>query len=131
MPDLDVIGEQIGGADIEQHEGHHGDEGAEEQTALIVAENLDQRHLDAFFCLNSFLKLWCLGDRQPHPQTDGDQDDRGNERHAPAPAQKRILGYKVQQHPEDAGGQEKPDRRAQLREHTVPRALAFRSVFSG
>ncbi len=94
----------------------------------MLAEQFRNRHGNTLMLVDCLLEGRCFSDRKTNPQADDDQDDRGDEWNAPAPAQKRVLRDDLQQQPEDAGGEEKADGCAELREHAVPAPLAFRRI---
>ena len=56
------------------------------------------------------------------------QRGAGEERNAPAEREELLVGQPRRQQQEDAAGTDEADRRAELREHAVPRALARRRV---
>ena len=66
-----------------------------------------------------------------HHQADDHEHGRQQERHTPAPAHHRLGIVERLQQEERAVGQEEADRRAQLRERAVQRALVLRRVLGG
>ncbi len=89
---------------------------------------VDHRHLDPLVLVEHVLEGRRLGDAQPHVQADQHQQRAGQERDAPAAAEELRVAHRLAQQQEDAAGQEEADRRAELREHAVPGALARRRV---
>ena len=94
----------------------------------VVAEHDDHRHLDALAAVHGVAEDRRLGDRQPHVQADEHQHRAGEERNPPPEAEELLVAEQARQQQEHAAREEEPDRRAELREHAVPRALARRRV---
>ena len=94
----------------------------------MVAEDRQHRHVHALAAAERLLKDRRFGDRQPHVEADEDQHGAREKRQPPAECEELLVGEPRGEQQEDAAGEEEPDRRAELREHAVPRALAGRRV---
>jgi hypothetical protein len=97
----------------------------------MVTQHRPHRQPHRRLALQRLLEVRRLVDVQAHPQAEADQQRAGHERNAPAPLQEVVLAQAAAEHQEDAGRQQEAERRAQLREHAVPGALARRRVLGG
>ena len=89
----------------------------------MVAENNQHRHLRARAPIERFEKDGRLGNREPHVETNEHQSRAREKRQTPAVREELRVGEARGEQQEDTAGKEEPDRRAELREHAVPRAL--------
>ena len=94
----------------------------------MLAEYGRHRQLDALLALQRFAEHGRLMDLQPHVEADDDECGAGEERDAPAESKELIVGEPRREREEDAGRADEADRRAELREHSVPRAATRRRV---
>src|SRR5207342_2103176 len=95
------------------------------------AKDDDHRYLDAVLARQRRAEDGRLGNRQPHVEADEDECRARQERNAPAIGEELVVGEPFGQQQEDAAGKEEADRRAELGEHPVPRALVRRRVLDG
>ena len=116
---------------IEQDKGRHPRQRPGQQGELVPRQQGQDRRLDSLGLVDGLLELRRLGDAQPHPKADKDQQRTGDEGNTPAPAQKLLIRQRRRQHDEAQGRQDEADRRAQLREHAEPRPFALGRILRG
>src|SRR5579883_2604790 len=89
MDDLEAIGKNKGGVDIDRTHLSHPRESGEDDFPRLTLEYLDHRGARDPFVGNHFLKYRRFQDAEPDPQSDHDHDQAQPEWHPPPPAQKR------------------------------------------
>jgi len=114
--------------DIEQRIAHHHRRGAQQYRQPMLAEEFHQRHFHWFFlghCIGEHRRLMQF---QARIQAHHHQRSAEDERNAPAPAAKLLVIQAHGQNQEQTVGRQEAYRRAQLREHAEPGALALGSI---
>ena len=97
----------------------------------MPGQHRGHRQAFALVAIQGLLERRGLGDPQPHPQAHQHQGGTGQEWHPPAPGHELRLVKEMRQQQEHRGRTQEAQRRAQLREHAVPGALARRRVLGG
>ncbi len=97
----------------------------------MTAKDDFDRHGDALVLFDGFAEFRRLGDLQTDIEADGDEGEAGDEGNAPSVVEEILVAHRFRQDEEEAGGKDEADRRAELREHGVPAALAGGSIFGG
>ncbi len=69
-----------------------------------------------------------LGNRQLNIEAQENQDGTRQKRQAPAEGEKLLVGEPSGKHQENAAGKKESERRAELREHSIPGPLVGRRV---
>ena len=88
-----------------------------------------QRNFDLFLRGGNLSEYRRFVQRNADVQADNHQHGGEDKRHTPAPLHKLLVGQQPGEQQEGAVSEEEANRRAQLRERAVQRALARRSVF--
>ena len=114
-------GDQVGGVADE------GGRCADQDGAPVSAQHLRDRTTGRGTGSQQRRELLSLVHPEPHPQSDGDEDDRPQEGQPPAPGQERLLRHHLREQDRQRGT-EQPDRGAVLREGPVERTSARGSM---
>jgi hypothetical protein len=96
------------------------------QVARLLAQHREEGHAHALVPVEHGAEGRRLGDLQAHVQAYAHQRSAGEERDSPAPARNSASDSTRIEQNEHGGRTQEPDRRAELREHAVPGALARR-----
>src|SRR5690349_25165379 len=97
----------------------------------MVAEDDRHRQAHTLFARERGAEHRRFRNREPDVKADQHESGAEEKRQPPAEGEELVVGQALGQKEKHAAGKEKTDRRAELREHPVPRASMRWCVFDG
>ena len=117
-----AIAERVDGCDVEQRIADDDRQRSLDQGQPVAPQHFAERNGDPLVARRRGLESGRLLERDAHIEADRHQDRADEERHAPGPGDERRLAESDEQREEEAGCDEKADRRSELGKHAEPGA---------